>query len=343
MRKRRSTSKEISARPGHVFVFYLFLSAVVFSLIVSCESGGKMTQTKPILPETVELWTRPDAPRVINAETIFDYMDGAGELYLGYRFDHLEVFEYKAQGHKDILVELYFFETSDDAFGLLSLDWGGQPVDLNQAHQPGSEADQQKWPRALYGEGLLRVWSDNIYARVMSYLETPESKQAVLALGRSLVQGRENPPGPELVERLPQSFRPDWRILADRVSYFRTHLVLNSLFYLSQENILNLDLAISGITALLERRDSAGHRTQIRCLIVDYPDSARARDALDHFRRIYLPEHASVLKSSRLEETRHFYAVEDGWLGMRLKEKTLMLVFECPDQETVRSIADQIQ
>ncbi len=310
---------------------------------MSCESGGKMTQTKPILPETVGLWTRPDAPRVVSAETIFDYMDGAGELYLGYRFDHLEVFEYKAQGHKDILVELYFFETSDDAFGLLSLDWGGQPVDLSQTHQSGSEPGPQEWPRALYGEGLLRVWSDTMYARVLSYLETPESKQAVLAIGRSLVQGRENLPGPELLERLPHSFRPDWMLLADRASYFRTHLVLNSLFYLSQENILNLDLAIDGITALFERQDSAGNRTQIRCLIVDYPDSACARNALDHFHRVYLPEHPPTLETDPSEETRRVYAVEDGWLGLRLKEKTLALIFECPDQETARTIVDQIQ
>jgi len=59
-------------------------------------------------------------------------MDGAGELYLGYRFDHLESYEYEVQSEKNILVELYFMKTADDAFGLLSLDWGGEPVDLGQ-------------------------------------------------------------------------------------------------------------------------------------------------------------------------------------------------------------------
>jgi len=80
----------------------------------------------------VGLWTRPDSPRIVDAKNIFDYMDGAGELYLGYCFDHLEVYEYQAKSQKNILVELYFMKTSNDAFGLLSLDWGGEPMDLGQ-------------------------------------------------------------------------------------------------------------------------------------------------------------------------------------------------------------------
>ncbi|MEE9536609.1 MAG: DUF6599 family protein, partial [Desulfobacterales bacterium] len=80
------------------------------------------------LPKAVGGWTRPEAPRLINSQNIFKYMNGAGELYLGYRFHHLEVFAYSSDGQDNILVELYFMETSDDAFGLLSLDWGGEPV-----------------------------------------------------------------------------------------------------------------------------------------------------------------------------------------------------------------------
>ncbi len=38
------------------------------------------------LPKTVEVWKRPDSPKVVDASNIFQYMDGAGELYLGYRF-----------------------------------------------------------------------------------------------------------------------------------------------------------------------------------------------------------------------------------------------------------------
>src|SRR5450756_3196495 len=46
------------------------------------------------LPKQAGAWSRPETPRRITAQTIFDYMDGAGELYVGYRFGHLDVYEY---------------------------------------------------------------------------------------------------------------------------------------------------------------------------------------------------------------------------------------------------------
>lgn len=302
-----------------------------------------MIDTKPTLPKTVGLWTRSDAPRVVNAKNIFDYMDGAGELYLGYRFDHLEVFEYKAQGQKGILVELYSMETPDDAFGLLSLDWGGEPVDLSQTSEEELQSNKRKWPRALYGEGLLRIWSDKIYARVMAYLETPESQKAVLSLGRAIVEGRENPQGPELLRRLPDSFKTFWTLRMDRSYYFRTHLVLNSLYFLSQENILDLDLTSEGTTASYESMDSLKNQKRIQFLMVKYADPERAQKALVHFHRIYLPEHPFSEESSSLKEKGRLFSVEDGWLAYKLEKSSLVLIFECPDQETARTIIDQIR
>ena len=93
-------------------------------------------------------------------------------------------------------------ETSDDAFGLLSLDWGGEPVDLY--HSSKIKATHSVAPSniALYGAGLLRIWSDNLYARVMVFRETPVSKQAVLDLGKAIVANRKRPPEPELLKLL---------------------------------------------------------------------------------------------------------------------------------------------
>ena len=73
-------------------ILLVFVCLPMISIAASCETGGKMTESKPTLPITVGLWTRAETPQLITSETIFDYMDGAGELYLGYCFDHLEVY-----------------------------------------------------------------------------------------------------------------------------------------------------------------------------------------------------------------------------------------------------------
>jgi hypothetical protein len=124
------------------------------------------------LPKQAGLWTRSDAPRRITADTIFDYMDGGGELYLGYRFDHLDVYEYKADdaSRGTVLVELYWMQTSDDAFGLLSTDWTGQAVTLGPPPGPTAHTGMNTVPphHGLYGAGLLRLWSGNLFARVLA-------------------------------------------------------------------------------------------------------------------------------------------------------------------------------
>ena len=117
-------------------------------------------------------------------------MDGAGELYIGYRFRQLEVREYTSKGTDDILVELYWMVSSDDAFGLLSGDWGGEAISLKPSGADAAPARAGAWPRALYGAGLLRVWSGNLYARVLSQTETDASRKAVLEIGRAIAAGK---------------------------------------------------------------------------------------------------------------------------------------------------------
>jgi len=336
------TLKNISTKSRLFLILSFCLLAFLFIFNMPDLAGGKMQESKFTLPKTVGLWTRPDSPQFVNANNIFDYMDGAGELYIGYCFDHLESYEYKTQNQMEIIVELYFMKTSDDAFGLLSLDWGGQPVDLGLSAKEKVKSDTSIWPRALYGKGLLRLWTDNIYARIMAYQETPESKEAVLALGRSIVLGRRNPPGPELLQFLQDSFSTDWILHKDRASYFRSHLVLNSLYYLGQENMLDLDLTTEAVTAPYKSEVRSGSQKGIQFLFVKYPDHKRAHSALAHFHRAYLPEYPVPPQSGTSEEIVNIFPIEDGWLGYKLHDRAIAFIFECPDQETAKTIINQI-
>jgi hypothetical protein len=98
------------------------LSALITMMIGNSGVSDKMNADELNLPKTVDVWHRPESNEMVNSENIFDYMNGAGELYLGFRFNHLEIFDYVSDDQGQILVELYFMKTSDDAFGLLSLD-----------------------------------------------------------------------------------------------------------------------------------------------------------------------------------------------------------------------------
>lgn len=266
------------------------------------------------LPETLDAWRRPAGSRTIAAAGIFEYMDGAGELYLAYRLDHLDVVEYASPTQGEILVELYWMQTSDDAYGLLSGDWGGEPVRLKDAPPPLG-------PRALYGAGLLRIWSGDLFARVMATRETDLSRLAVLAVGRAIVTGRPDPNPPRLATSLPQTAGPGLKLRPDSVCFLRSHLVLNSVYFVSQRDILGLGPTAEAVAARYGK---------VRVLLVRYADAAAARLALESFRAAYLPEAPSGEAG--------FAHIEDGWAGFHLSGRGLAVVFEAPGREAAASL-----
>ena len=293
-----------------------------------------MSKGKFNLPETVGVWNRPDFPRLINSKNLFKYMNGAGELYLGYRFRHLEVFDYTSPDQGNILVELYFMETADDAFGLLSLDWGGEPVSFDGTPAATSNKSFTASARALYGGGLMRLWSDDVYARIMAERETPASKEGVLTIGKSIATNTQNPPEPLLVKKLPLEVGSAWKLRVNRLSFFRSHLVLNSIYYLSHENILDLDLSAEAVSAPYEHISNSGGPERSQLLLVQYENPDRARQALNHFHDAYLPE----LKKEITADSVSLFKLEDGWLAYRLLAKYIAIVFECPDPESAQAI-----
>jgi len=314
------------------------LLTITMTTIIYGGAAGKMNAGKLNLPKTVGVWNRPDSPQVITSKNIFKYMNGAGELYLGYRFRHLEVFDYTSANQDNILVELYFMETSDDAFGLLSLDWGGEPVSLTGSSAITSNQSPTSPPTALYGAGLLRVWSDDLYARVMAYRETPASKQAVLALGRAISENRKNAPQPELINILSPQVGSDWKLRNDRLSFFRSYLVLNSIYYLSDKNILDLDLSTEAIIAPYEHISNATDRKYSQLLLVQYENLEHARKALNYFHDTYLPEYQKENTTDSTVSSFSPFKLEDGWLAYKLFARYITIVFECPDQQSAKAI-----
>jgi hypothetical protein len=293
---------------------------------IALAETSKAPPMKATLPQSVGSWTLSESAKRIEPQAIFDYMDGAGELYLAYRFSHLDVYEYKNSGQSDILVELYWMDSADDAYGLLSGDWGGDAVDLSSV--PGRVAPSMA--RALYGAGLLRIWSDNLYARVLTYEETDSAKQAVLALGKAIVAGRPDATAPSLIQALPQTVGSHFTLRPDRTVYLRSHLVLNSAYFLSSENLLDLGLDCELAAATYPRSGIAGSPKPVRVLLIQYPDEGAARKALAHFQKVYLSGKPTAVGN------RGVASIEDGWAGFILSGRGLGLVFEAPDETSAR-------
>jgi hypothetical protein len=320
---RRNRSQQI---PRDFFRVILFLTVLLYMdrVVVSTPVFGTGEQGMP-LPKQVGAWKLSEGPQRIEPKAIFDYMDGGGELYLGYRFRYLEVYDYRDAADTQILLEVYHMETSDDAFGLLSLDSDGQEVSFGPE---GSQAG-----RGIYGAGLLRLWSGSVFARILAEKETPESREAVMQLGKAVTAGRARGPVPAFLRALPAEFS-GYRLNTRQVSYFRSHLVLNSLYFLSTQNILKLNLRAEAVTAAYRTAD-AGQPKSARLLEIRYDTPGSARAAFRSFMQSYLPEHkcTGAVEGGTCQ-------IEDGWAGYRLVGRTLVLAFQLPSEQTARLCLD---
>ena len=288
------------------------------------------------LPDKVGRWTLREAPQRIEPAGIFDYMDGAGELYLAYRLKQIDVYRYSADDNTEILAEIYQVESSDDAYGLLSLDWGGEPVDLTS----GDALKGQ--PAALYGAGLLRLRSQDVYARVMAESETPETRAAVLELGKAIASGRPNGTKPALLGALPAKVG-DYQLVNERLAFLRSHLVLNSIYFLSPQNILKLDARCEAVSASYRGGSEAESRT-VRLIEIRYPGHDEALAAIRSFESAYLPEKPQATK--RKPDAPSYspslaFLVEDGWMSYSRVGRTLILVFECHDEAVAWLMVDR--
>jgi len=117
---------------------------------------------------------------------------------------------------------------------------------------------------------------------------------------------------------------------------------LNSLYYLSHQNILNLDFSNEAVTAPYEKANN-GDLKRVQFLFVKYSDSTQAQQALKKFHKAYLPEHTRDLGEGSMTASPHFFKIEDGWLGYKMHGPSIALVFECPDQKSAQNILKQIQ
>jgi hypothetical protein len=71
------------------------------------------------LPE-ISGWRLAGKPQIFSPETLYDYLDGAADLYHAYEFQELTVAEYKGGGKAAVTVEVYRHQDLNQAFGIYS-------------------------------------------------------------------------------------------------------------------------------------------------------------------------------------------------------------------------------
>ncbi len=95
----------------------LFLLLAILSIAFA---GGQNSALRALLPE-IAGWQLIEEPQIYSPETLFEYINGASEAYLGYDFKELIVADYQKIGSETtITLEIYDMGRPIQAFGIFS-------------------------------------------------------------------------------------------------------------------------------------------------------------------------------------------------------------------------------
>ncbi len=271
-----------------------------------------------LLPAEVAGWKAEGEDQVFDPETIFDYIDGAGEVYRSYNFRLLLSRRYRRDGAADLVADLFDMGSSRDAFGVFTHDLEGEDAGVGQG--------------STYKGGLLSFWRDRYFVSLYAEEESEETKKALFSLGENIAAavGRDGRL-PDLLELVP----PDYRATRS-VRYFHTHHILNYHFFVATENVLELGSDTEAVLAVRPRPGEAAAPVRAEkgdgvLLIVEYPDGTGASASFSRFLEALMPDAApkeGAPSSLRLVRT------EDGrWAGAVLAGNVVAVVFQEPSED----------
>ncbi len=262
------------------------------------------------LPDEVDGWKASQKDGIYDQESLYDYINGGAELYLSYDFKKCINRTYLRPEQPDIVVDLFDMGTSQNAYGVFSHSM--ETVDA--AYGQGSQ----------YSEGLLLFWKDRYYVSIMSYPETPESKKALLTLGKEIEAAiRGEGPLPDVLNLLPQE-----SLIRESVRYFRHYAWLNSHYFIADSNILNINDSTDAVLA--KYRDG---ESKILLLLLEYKNAQEAQAAHDNFVKHYLPE------LTRKQAVR----IEDGtWTSCQLQDNLIIIVLNATGEGKALNLMKEV-
>ncbi len=262
------------------------------------------------MPETIAGWKKADPPDFYTPETLSTYIDGGAELYISYDFRNALSVKYTDAAANEIAVDIFEMGSAPDAFGVF-------------AHSRET-IDDRFGQGCEYAAGLLTFWKDRYYVSILAYPETAAKREVVFELARAIAGAIGNEGAlPPIIALLPAE-----NLLPETVRYFHHYIWLNSFYFVSHENVLNIGNDTPAALGKY-RQDGAA----FFLLLVRYPDAARAEAAGRQFRQKVLDGAEDGMRPTK----------EGRWTGLERRGDLISVVFNAPDAQTIRAVFARIK
>ena len=226
-------------------------------------------------PEEALGWKAAEADRIYDGGGLYEYMNGAAEVYRALDVQGVLTRRYAREGQPEILCDL--FDMGSDAGA-----YGAYHHDAREGRDAGIGRESE------LVDGALAFWKGPYFAHFMIFERTEESAVAMLNLARALAQSiPEEGEIPKIVQALPMT-----GLVQGQIHYFHTALSLNLHYFVAGENILHLGAETEAVLARYRAEippDAGPEMGRYSLLLIRYPEEAAAASALQSFLGAYLP------------------------------------------------------
>jgi hypothetical protein len=170
MREKRSARRETCP---HIFAIPVL---VLWMWAISLPSWAAPPDRESSLFPEVRGWKQSGGIQTFSPRKLYEYMDGAADLYLTYEFQELQVAEYRKEKKASVTVEIYRHKTPRDAFGIYSQERFSKANFLRVGAQGYSE------------ENFLIFVSGKYYVKINSFHTGSDDEEILLAFGKKVAE-----------------------------------------------------------------------------------------------------------------------------------------------------------
>ncbi len=136
------------------------------------QKSSKISGSTEIAFPDIAGWSRAEKIKRFDPNTLWDYIDGAAELYLSYDFEELQVAEYTTEKGASCVIEMYRHRTPYDAFGIYSQE------------RPSEGTYLQIGAQGYFDEAILNFLSGDHYVKISCYDLNEKVQETLTSIAR---------------------------------------------------------------------------------------------------------------------------------------------------------------
>jgi hypothetical protein len=282
---------------------------IILVMLNSYNMESQDVSLTSLMPGNLKGWEAEGNDRLYGPTNLYDYIDGGAELYLSFGMKEVLSRRYHNEGTSEISVEIFDMINSENAFGVFT----HTRTTNENIYGQGSQ----------YFTGAQIFWKDKYFVTVTSNSVNDEIKRCILDLS-SEIDHRITSTGklPKIIEYLPFQSQ-----LNDDYVYFHHYIWQNSYYFISNENIFNINDSAQAVIARYGKKND-----RYFLLLVDYNDSDKANKALMAFSNTDL--HNNDNMQSRESKDKK-------WCDCLQKNGILICVLNARNKKTAQELIDE--